>query len=111
MTHQLFSYGTLQLEKVQLETFGRLLSGRKDTLSGYRLDMLTITDKSVIEKSDNNQHPILVATGNPADQVEGTVFELTATEIAKADVYEVADYERISINLDSGITAWVYAAR
>ncbi|HAO29187.1 MAG TPA: UDP-N-acetylmuramate--alanine ligase, partial [Chryseobacterium indologenes] len=28
----LFSYGTLQKEQVQLETFGRILQGEKDTL-------------------------------------------------------------------------------
>lgn len=34
----LFSYGTLQKEKVQLETFGRKLDGNKDTLIGYEVD-------------------------------------------------------------------------
>ncbi len=33
----LFSYGTLQSESVQLETFGRKLEGEPDTLPGYRL--------------------------------------------------------------------------
>lgn len=32
---KLFSYGTLQLEQVQLDTFGRLLEGQADTLQGY----------------------------------------------------------------------------
>ncbi len=111
MTHQLFSYGTLQLEKVQLETFGRLLSGREDTLSGYRLDVLEITDTGVIEKSNSNLHPILVVTGKAGDKVEGMVFEVTTAELIQADAYEVADYQRVSVMLDSGTTAWVYTGR
>lgn len=50
----LFSYGTLQLEQVQLETFGRLLKGEKDVLSGYKITMLEITDPEVLEKAIKN---------------------------------------------------------
>ncbi len=32
MPELLFSYGTLQLEKVRLETFGRILKGSPDVL-------------------------------------------------------------------------------
>jgi len=46
-TENLFSYGTLQYESVQLSTFGRKLTGIKDTLIGYRLEMVEITDPSV----------------------------------------------------------------
>ena len=31
----LFSYGTLQQDDVQRATFGRLLTGQRDTLPGY----------------------------------------------------------------------------
>jgi hypothetical protein len=71
----LFSYGTLQKEQVQLETFGRLLQGEKDILSGYKLNMLEITDPEVLRKSGQKYHPILEFSGfNPvirhiADQV------------------------------------------
>lgn len=34
MNEYLFSYGTLQLEKVQIESFGKILKGPKDTLQG-----------------------------------------------------------------------------
>ncbi|WP_412850808.1 hypothetical protein ACL0VS_01630 [Chryseobacterium sp. PMSZPI] len=47
----LFSYGTLQKKQVQLETFGRVLQGEKDILSGYKLNMLEITDIEVLRKS------------------------------------------------------------
>ena len=32
----LFSYGTLQYRKVQIETFGRILNGTNDILIGYK---------------------------------------------------------------------------
>ncbi|WP_195715212.1 hypothetical protein [Ancylomarina sp. 16SWW S1-10-2] len=43
--HLLFSYGTLQLEKVQIENYGHLLKGEKDSLLNYKLDKLEITMK------------------------------------------------------------------
>ena len=38
-SEELFTYGTLQLEEVQLATFGRVLEGRPDALVGYRLEI------------------------------------------------------------------------
>jgi len=43
-TEILFSYGTLQSEAVQLETFSRRLKGKADRLIGYRVIMLAISD-------------------------------------------------------------------
>jgi gamma-glutamylcyclotransferase (GGCT)/AIG2-like uncharacterized protein YtfP len=45
------------------------------------------------------------------DRVPGTVFEITPAELAAADAYEVADYERIAVTLASGQGAWVYVQR
>ena len=106
----LFSYGTLQQQQVQLDTFGRLLEGQKDTLTGYILSEVEITDPQVIQSSGTNIHPILKFTGNQADCVEGSVFYITASELAQADEYEVDDYARVSAILKSGIEAWIYAA-
>ena len=53
-------------------------------------------------------HPILNATGNPADSVDGSVLELTVEELRLADEYEVDDYHRVEAPLASGETAWVY---
>jgi len=36
MQELLFSYGTLQKEKVQMELFGRLLTGSNDVLEGIK---------------------------------------------------------------------------
>ncbi|MGE8555729.1 MAG: hypothetical protein ACN6OB_17560 [Chryseobacterium jejuense] len=66
----LFSYGTLQKEQVQLETFGRILQGEKDSLLGYELNMLEITDPEVLRKSGQKYHPVLEFSGNPDDEIE-----------------------------------------
>ncbi len=104
----LFSYGTLQLEEVQLASFGRKLEGSADALPGYRQTMLEITDPAVLATSGEKFHPIVTPSGDPADAVPGQVFRITAAELAAADAYEVADYKRIEVTLRSGIRAWVY---
>ena len=103
----LFSYGTLQQEKVQLASFGRLLKGAPDALPGWKREMVEITDADVFALSGERCHPILVP-GQPSDQAEGMVFEITDEELAAADRYEVADYKRVSVKLKSGLEAWVY---
>lgn len=106
---KLFSYGTLQMRKVQKETFGRLLDGTKDVLLGYALSETEIKDEHVIKKSGTDIHPILKYTGNNADEVEGMVFEVTREELHQADEYEVKEYARTYAALKSGMYAWVYA--
>ncbi len=107
---RLFSYGTLRLEKVQMETFGRLLKGSPDTLPGYARTLVRITDPEVIAASGAEFHPIVAPSANPADLVEGAVFEITSAELAAADAYEVSDYKRVAVRLGSGLEAWVYVA-
>lgn len=104
----LFSYGTLQQDDVQLSSFGRLLEGREDAMPGYRQSLIEITDPDVIRTSGKRFHPIVEASGNPGDEVEGKVFRITAAELKAADEYEVADYKRIEVRLRSGDFAWVY---
>lgn len=104
----LFSYGTLQLPGVQLASFGRLLEGEADALPGYRQDLLEITDPQVIASSGQRWHPVLQASGDPADSVAGTVFRISREELVAADDYEVADYRRVLARLRSGRSAWVY---
>jgi hypothetical protein len=55
----LFSYGTLQQENVQIKNFGRSLSGTLDILQGYRLEDLVITDTFVLKTSQKKYHPII----------------------------------------------------
>lgn len=104
----LFSYGTLQDKKVQIAQFGRELRGRPDSIPGYRRRLLEITDPQVIATSGKTHHPIVEPGADPADEVSGSVFEITAQELAAADQYEVSDYKRVSVRLKSGVQAWVY---
>lgn len=98
----LFSYGTLQQKNVQVQTFGRELEGEKDILLGFNLSKIKIKDEAVIKTSGTNIHPILMVSENPTDVVHGTVFEITKDELLLADKYEVAEYMRISVSLQSG---------
>lgn len=104
----LFSYGTLQQEGVQLSTFGRLLVGSADALVGFAQSMVRIEDQEVVATSGKTHHPIVKFSGNAEDRVQGTVFEVTDSELAQADAYEVDAYKRVSAKLASGKQAWVY---
>ena len=77
----LFSYGTLQLESVQLPSLGRVLQGCTDVMPGFRRSTITSTDPDVIKASGTNVHPIVSRSDDPADEVPGTVFEITEAEL------------------------------
>ena len=106
---RLFSYGTLRQPEVQSTLFGRLVPTVDDTLPGFRLETVTITDPEVIATSGSAVHPIL-RRADAADTVAGAFLELDEAELAAADDYEVDDYERVSVVLASGLKAWVYVA-
>jgi len=105
----LFSYGTLQQPDVQLATFGRLLEGRPDVLTGFTLAPLAITDPEVVAISGAAIHTIASWTGDPADLISGVVFSVTPTELDAADSYEVSA-ARIEVRLASGNKAFVYVS-
>lgn len=107
-TERLFAYGTLQLEAVQMATFGRRLAGLSDALEGFELVPLEIADPSVIEISGKAHHTMARFTGRASDVVSGTVFRVTPEEIRKADDYEVAAVKRAAIALRSGLRAWAF---
>lgn len=111
LTERLFSYGTLQQADVQRATFGRLLEGEADALLGFAQRLVEITDPDVLAKSGRALHPIVRRTGRHEDRVSGTVFLISAAELAAADRYEVDDYVRVEAELASGARAWVYVAR
>ena len=104
----LFSYGTLQQEEVQLSVFGRLLNGQPDALVGFEQSLIEINDPESAA-TGSATHAIVKCNGKNESRVCGTVFEISDTELAKADEYEPADYKRISTTLASGRQAWVYA--
>jgi len=105
----LFSYGTLQKEKVQIELFGRILQGSGDTLIGYKVSTIEIKDESFLLKGEQKYQLTAVISKNN-DNIKGTVFEITEEELFLADKYEPDSYERIKIILGSGKVAWVYGA-
>ncbi|WP_158915903.1 gamma-glutamylcyclotransferase family protein [Caulobacter sp. S45] len=104
----LFSYGTLQLESVQVASFGRRLGGEPDAMVKFRMEMIEITDPNVLAVSGMRFHPIVLPSDDPADVVKGTVFRITPEELDAADRYEVVDYTRVYLRLRSGLDAWVY---
>jgi len=108
-SEHLFSYGTLQIEEVQLATFGRKLEGEPDTLPGYSLTRIEIHDPGVVAEGGAKYHLNAQFTGRDSDVVEGTRFKVTVRELEQADIYEdTADYNRVSVQLKSGTRAWVY---
>jgi hypothetical protein len=104
----LFSYGTLQLPAVQRATFGRLLEGRPDSLPGYVLAPLPISDPEVVRLSGSPVHSIARRTGRAEDAIPGVVFLISRAELDRADAYEVDAYGRAEAILASGTSAFVY---
>ena len=105
----LFSYGTLQHEEVQLSTFGRTLEGEKDLLIGYEPSLVRIPDPVVAERLKKTHHDNVKATGDDWSSVQGTTFEVTDEELARADQFEAEfNYKRVNVTLASGSDAWVY---
>lgn len=109
-SENLFSYGTLRYEQVQLSTFGRKLEGHDDVLLCYSLKELKITDPDVIATSGEEVHSIIEFSGNAKDRVAGMVFKVSEQELISADEYEVDDYKRVQVELLSGEHAWVYVS-
>jgi len=105
----LFSYGTLQLESVQLATFGRRIAGTADALAGFEQSVVELEDGMAAAPSGRAQFPIIMFSGRDSDIVRGLVLRVTEEELQKADTYETEAYRRIAVTLCSGARAWVYA--
>lgn len=105
----IFSYGTLRDTAVQRSVFGRELVMTTDRLPGYRLDWLVVTDPDVVAASGTSRHPIL-RSGTADDVIDGVRLDVTESDLALADRYEVSDYTRVAVLLASGHPAWVYVA-
>jgi gamma-glutamylcyclotransferase (GGCT)/AIG2-like uncharacterized protein YtfP len=100
----LFSYGTLQEERVQMATFGRRLRGERDELS-----LVEIEDPQAAAACGRTHHANLTFNGRADSRVSGTAFDVTDAELAAADEYErPANYSRRLVTLGSGRQAWVY---
>jgi gamma-glutamylcyclotransferase (GGCT)/AIG2-like uncharacterized protein YtfP len=111
-TEYLFSYGSLQQESVQLATYGRLLAGRPDALVGYCFTLVSVKAENAALHPGVTHHRNLQFTGAASDLIEGMVFAVSPAELAQTDAYEAPDdYHRVSVQLQSGLTAWVYVYR
>ena len=106
----LFSYGTLQKEKVQLELFGRILNSSRDSLKGFRITSIENKTGEAIAKYGQQYNLIVVRSANEKDVVEGTALEVTNDELLMADAYEPKEYKRVKLELSSGKKAWIYMA-
>lgn len=104
----LFSYGTLQQESVQINTFRRLLEGKPDNLIGFIIANLKIQDEEESRQVGREFYPIAKYTGSFNDRIPGMVFEVTEKALNRADRYEGEQYQRILTVLESGRRAWVY---
>jgi hypothetical protein len=104
----LFSYGTLQLPEVQRATYGRLLEGAPDVLTGHRLVPLTIANEEVVALSGEPVHMIACRTGDAAERIPGVIYRITPAELEATDDYEGDAYARIEVRLESGAAAFVY---
>ena len=109
MKESLFSYGTLQKEKAQIDLFGRILEGVADVLRGYKISTIEITDETFLSKGEGKYQKTLIIS-DPNDIVDGTVLEITGEELLLADKYEPKNYKRIKVALESGKKAWIYVA-
>ena len=110
MKEYLFSYGTLQKEKVQVELFGRILQGSGDMLRGYKAAAIEIRDESFLSKGEQKNQQTAIISKDKNDSIKGTVFEITEEELFAADKYEPDGYKRIKVVLESGKEAWIYVA-
>jgi gamma-glutamylcyclotransferase (GGCT)/AIG2-like uncharacterized protein YtfP len=111
MNSYLFSYGTLQKEQVQIELFGRIVTGSADILSGYKADIIEIKDEAFLSTGAVEHQLIALPSANKNDCIKGTVLELTEEELAIADKYEPDNYKRVEVQLGSGKKAWLYSAK
>jgi hypothetical protein len=105
----LFSYGTRPQEAVQLATFGRVLEGHRDELVGFEQSVRKVEDLAFVATSGKAHHAIVKFNGLRESRVPGMAFEVTESELVKADEYEPAGYRRVLARLASGKQAWVYA--
>jgi len=100
---KLFAYGTLKDKTIQENIFGRTLKGVPDRLIGYVINYIEIEEEFGLEK-----YPIIVATNNPEDIVNGVVYDISEKDVYLADTYEGLHYKRIEVTLESLQTAWAY---
>lgn len=104
----LFTYGSLQLPSVQLDTFGRLLDGGDDVLCCFTIDHLAVDEEHREAARGRTTRSVLRHTGSRLDKVVGKLVRLSEAELDAADEYEAWGYRRERVTLESGARGWVY---
>jgi gamma-glutamylcyclotransferase (GGCT)/AIG2-like uncharacterized protein YtfP len=102
-----FSYGTLQMPRVQQELLGRQVAMTDDALLGFDTVPVEIDHPDVIEFSGSSTHLGLVP-GAPDARIAGKLLHVTEADLPALDRYEGDEYRRIEVRLASGVSAWVY---
>ncbi|MDO6803594.1 gamma-glutamylcyclotransferase family protein [Wenyingzhuangia sp. 1_MG-2023] len=95
---KVFTYGTLQNKEIQMELFGRILTGKSDQLIGFKKEIIIL---------GTNSYPIL-KLGDETSIIDGICYEMTNEDLKICDIYEGKEYQRILITLASKQKAWVY---
>ena len=100
---KLFSYGTLRSKQIQMQLFNKVLNGTKDQLLGHKLKSLQIE-----EEFGMADYVVAVPTEDASDPIHGVAFNISASDLAKVDIFESNAYKRVQVTLKSGTAAWVY---
>ncbi|MDI4638409.1 MULTISPECIES: gamma-glutamylcyclotransferase family protein [Halomonadaceae] len=89
--YQVFVYGTLTYAPVRWLVYGRTGSPEAASLSGFHQRELDLVEA-------------------PDQRVDGMVLHVDADELADLDRYERLGYryKRVRVQLDNGVSAWVY---
>ncbi|GGF66716.1 gamma-glutamylcyclotransferase family protein [Wenyingzhuangia marina] len=107
----LFTYGTLKLEKVQTEIFGKVLQGKDDIVKGYKLGIFHFVNPEAIAISEKDCHPLATPSENPNDEISGTIYEINEEEIKTKEICITDDCERVQVITDSGTICWMYVIK
>jgi gamma-glutamylcyclotransferase (GGCT)/AIG2-like uncharacterized protein YtfP len=101
----LFAYGTLNDPEIQLKLYQKKLKGKPDQLSEYYLSTVTQNENNIL-----NTYAIAIYSGKQSDIIPGMVYEITQQELEATDIYEGPEYKRVRVQLQSGLTAWIYTS-
>ncbi|MFH7005279.1 gamma-glutamylcyclotransferase family protein [Flavobacterium bizetiae] len=100
---KLFSYGTLRSKQIQMQLFSKILTGNPDQLLGHKLKSLQIE-----EEFGMADYVVAVPTVDSSDPIHGIAYNISASDLAKVDIFESNAYKRVQVELKSGAVAWVY---
>ena len=88
----LFSYGTLQYEAVQLSTFGRPLKGVADALPGYRIIPCKSKIKNVIDLCGEETHKIVAPRDEQSVSLLVVLYDIIDDDLFHAVTYLCGNY-------------------